>query len=85
MANYHNLRNVLHGYYPLIHGVDHLVVLHGELVVEIKKAQSRFDSIHLGVPLTAFCWEKISPAVRIHYYLLKKGVDEHYRVSLPGI
>lgn len=85
MANYYTLLNVLHEYYPLVRDVKQLIVLQKELAVEIKKAQNIFEENHRNVPLTAFCWEKISPSVRIHYDLLKSGVDEHYGVSLPGM
>jgi len=85
MTNYYNLRDVLHEYYPLVHDVRHLMVLHNELVVEIKKAQSTFESTYQNVPLSAFHWEKIHPSVRIHYDILKKGIDEHYGVSISEV
>lgn len=85
MANYYNLLNTLYEHYPLIRGDHQLLSLHDELLVEIKKEETRFNATHKSVPRGAFQWEKISSAVRIRFNILKNGIDEHYNVSLPGI
>lgn len=85
MANYYNLLNVLHELYPLIRGDQQLFSLYDKLVVEIKKEESIFNSTHKSVPRGAFQWEKIPAVVRARFNILKNGIDEHYRVSIPGI
>lgn len=85
MANYYNLRNVLHEYHPLIRAGQHLLSLHDELLVEIRKEQYIFYSTHQCASPGAFQWKKISPVVRARFNILKKGIDEHCGASLPGI
>lgn len=84
MTNYYNLLNVLYEHSPLIQGDQLLVSLHDELVIEIKKEESRFNVIYKSAPRGAFQWEKISSAVRARFNILKKGVDEHYNASFMG-
>jgi len=85
MANYYNLLNVLYEHYPLIRGDNKLLSMHDELLVEIKKEESRFNSTHKSVTRGAFQWEKITPVVRTRFNILKNGINEHYCVSIPGL
>lgn len=85
MANYYNLLNMLYEHYPLIRGDQQLLSLHDELLVEIKKEESRFNSTHRSLTRGVFQWKKISPVVRTRFNILKNGVDEHHNISLPAI
>lgn len=85
MANYYNLLNMLYEHYPLIRGDQQLLSLHDELLVEIKKEESRFNSTHRSLTRGVFQWEKISPVVRTRFNILKNSVDEHHNISLPAI